>query len=254
MIIILILLLFIICLFYYNKEYFTNNTYLNKTELYEFLISNSDNYYNTFNNYDFKVRNITCIEDYNLKIKNVVTEINFINKIYINMLINKINKKFKEINIIGLDGEKASLIPWNIGFINGRDYEYGLPHTRNNIIIIPLHLLNEHNLLNEHTLLERVLFHEKVHIYQKLYSEDIEKYLINKGFKQYLHRNNFNNIRANPDINEWSYTDSNNNLLIAQYIDNPNTIHDVIYYPINKDNYEHPYEFMAYELEDIFFK
>lgn len=245
--IIILILIFIICLFYYNKDFFTNNTYLNKQELYDFLISNSDNYYNRFNKYDLKVRNIACIEDYNLKINNAVTEINYNNKIFIDIIINKINKKFKEINIIGLDSEKASLIPWYIGFINGHDYEYGLPHTRNNIIIIPIHLLNDQYLL------KRVLFHEKIHIYQKLYPEDIEKYLINKGYKKYLHRNNFNNIRANPDINEWTYTDSNNNLLIAQYIDNPNIIHDVIYHPINKDNYEHPYEFMAYELENSVF-
>jgi hypothetical protein len=246
--IIILILLFIIYLIYFNKENFTCNTYLNKQELYEFLISNSDNYYNTFNIYDLKVRNITCIHDYNLKINNSVAEINDNNKNYINTLTDQINEIFKESNIIGINGEKASLIPWNIGFIKGRDYEYGLPHTRNNVIIIPLHLLNDHQLLKQ------VLFHEKIHIYQKLYPKDIEKYLIHKGFKQYLHRNTFNNIRANPDINEWTYTDCNNNLLIAQYIDDPKSIHDVIYNPINKDNYEHPYEFMAYELEDMFFK
>jgi hypothetical protein len=260
MIILLLILIFIISLLFYNIENFNNdntnndnthnddnNTYLNKAELYEILINNSDNYYNTFNDYDFKVRNIKTIQDYYINIQNSVSEINNYNKNNIDIIINNVNNKLKSINIIGFDGIKASQIPWIIGIINGINYEYGLPHTRNNIIIIPIKLVNN-------KVLERILFHEKIHIYQKLYPNDINNYLINNNFKKYCSRNNFNNIRANPDIDDWVYINITDNIMIAKYIDNPQTINDVIYYPFNSYNYEHPYEFMAYQLENMFFK
>jgi hypothetical protein len=156
MIILILILIIILLIFYYKSDYFTNNHYLSKNELIEILINNSDNYYNTFNSYDFKVRNINSIEDYYIKIKNSATEINnnFDN------IIDNINNKLKKINIIGFDGEKASKIPWIIGFIDGVEYEYGFPHTRNNIIVIPIKLINSNRL-------EKILIHEKIHIYQK---------------------------------------------------------------------------------------
>ncbi len=239
-----ILLILIFYIYNINQECFSNNyKILNKDELENILIKDKDNYYKTFNNKDYKVRNIKTIEDYYIKIKNSCININIEQKKDLIKSINKANNKLKKIKIDGFDGNKCANIIWNVGFIDGNEYEYGLPHTRNNIIILPINILSSFNRLT------KTLIHEKIHVYQKMYPDDINKYLDKNGYIKYKNRNEFNNLRANPDLDNYIYMNSNKQIMKAEYIDNPYTINDVIIEPINNYKYEHPLEYMAYNIE-----
>jgi len=155
-------------------------------------------------------------------------------------VINKINNIFKNYNIIGFDGNKASNIKWKIGIINNNIYEAGLPHTRNDVIIISKSTINSNRLIN-------ILLHEKIHIYQKLFPDDIQQYLIVNNFTK--SRKKIENIRANPDIDEYIYTNKNGQEMMCIYNENPVSILDVTYIPDNDNNNEHPFEYMAYTIE-----
>ena len=56
--------------------------------------------------------------------------------------INNANSYFSTLNLSWLDGSKINKIKWIIGCVKGKSYENGLPHTRNNIIIIPKSIIN----------------------------------------------------------------------------------------------------------------
>lgn len=247
-----IFLFILIIIIIKNNQYFNiyyenfnncsiNNQYLNKNELSSILIKNEDKYYEEFSKLDYKVRNINNISEYYQKIKNSCIDINNNQRKILNKAIFNANQKIKKYNTIGFDGLKASKIPWIIGLVRGKEYEEGFPHTRLNIIILPVQLLNNSSLIS-------ILIHEKIHIYQKLYINDIAKYLVINNFTKFANKNK--NIRANPDIDNYIYINKNNEQLKCEYNNNPVSINDVIYYPKNNNIYEHPFELMAYTIEN----
>lgn len=248
--ILLILLLGLIIFFYDNnieqikfeqiKE--SSGDYMNKDELYEYLIKDGDNYMNNFSPIDLKVRNINNIEEYKHNIKKSVIDISDSNKIILNKCITLANEKLNKIKLNGFDGIKCANIKWTIGLINGKLYEEGFPHTRYNVIIIPLSSLK-----NKEKLVD-TLIHEKIHVYQKMYSDDIDLYLKSNGFTKFKLRKEFTNTRSNPDMDEWIYKNKNNQIMIAEYNNNPTSIMDVKIQPIDNSKYEHPFEYMAYDI------
>jgi hypothetical protein len=249
---IIYLILFSINYFIKNNiikiEYFNNKIYfLNKNELYEYLIKNEDHYYEYFYNNDFKTRKINKINDYYNYIKISVKDFNKDEKKKLMKCINSANNLLKSINMKWFDGNKAFNIEWIIGCIKGKLYENGLPHTRGNIIIISEKDINNYS---EDKLI-KTLIHEKVHIYQKIYYNDCIIYLKENNFIKYKKREEIDNIRANPDLDEWIYKDKNGNIYNAQYHDNPLTIEDITYKPYNNQSYEHPFEKMAIEIENL---
>jgi hypothetical protein len=62
--------------------------------------------------------------------------INHHEKYIIDKAIKKANKKLKKCNLLGFHYNKMQNYPWIIGFSIGKNYEFGYPHTRNNIIIL----------------------------------------------------------------------------------------------------------------------
>jgi hypothetical protein len=245
-----IFIILIVILLYLNNiifnEFFQNNNNINiltKEDLIKILLINKDGYYQNFNKYDLQVRNVTSISEYKEVIINSPITINFNSNNKIIKTINKIDNFFKNYKTIGFDGNKASKIKWNIGIIDGNFYEGGFPHTRSNVIIIPNNIIFKDDL-------QKILIHEKIHIYQKEYSKDVEIFLNHYEFKKYNKHIKFDNIRANPDIDNNIYIDKNNNFLLSLYNKNPKNIMDVTYYPNNNPIYEHPFEYMAYIIED----
>ena len=238
-----IILVIIIVFSLYNSS--NNIVFLNKNELSNYLINNSDGYYNSFSQKDMKVRNINSIDDYNVKIKNSVSEFNFQDKEKIINSIYNFSNKLKNTNYPWFNGKKAFSGPWIFGCIKGNLYEGGLPHTRGNVII----LQNNINYMSDIEL-KKLILHERIHVYQKLYPTDIEKYIQHYQFHKINKRIENTNSRANPDLNEWIYGDNENNKMIALYKNNPNSINDVIIYPNNNSISEHPYEKMAYEISN----
>lgn len=231
----------------YNMREHMNNTkiiFLNKNNLSDYLIQDNDNYYKTFNNNDMIVRNIKNINEYYKMINKSVVDSNDTIKNKILECIKKIENKFNNKNYEYFNGNKFNNITWKIGFIKGKLYEEGLPHTRDQVIILPIEYIES---INNDTLI-RLLIHEKIHVYQKIYHDDIAIYLINNNFT--MVDNNINNKRANPDMDDKLYMDKDNNIYYSQYNKNPKSIMDVRYFPINESLYEHPFEKMAYEISN----
>jgi hypothetical protein len=220
--------------------------FLNSNELYDILKYDEDNYYKTFYELDLKTRNINNIKEYINLIKISVCNLNEKEKNKLILCIKNADARLEKIYFDWFDGKKAKELSWNIGCVKGKYYENGLPHTRGNIIILSKENINEYS----EKKLTNTLIHEKVHIYQKKYSEDVQKYLDEHNFKIVKKKDSNDNIRANPDLNNFIYQDNNNNIYKAIYKDNPKSIEDIIYSPINTQSYEHPFENMAIFIEN----
>lgn len=241
----IIIMYIIYRIFIYENFLDNGNIYLTKTQLEKTLINNNDKYYNTFNYNDYKVRNINNIEEYYNIIQYSCINISSKYSDILDTAINIANSKIKNININGFNGIKSTNIQWIIGIFKDKYYENGLPHTRNLVIVLPEYILSDLSLL------VKVLIHEKIHIYQKLYPEDIKIWLNDNNFIKYKIKEDSDNSRANPDIDNYLYQNHKGEVLVSIYNDNPLTINDVTYHPINEYKYEHPYEYMAYTLENI---
>jgi hypothetical protein len=260
--IIFIVLFFIILLFYFvnkilsSNEYFdnqnrdnqTNIYFLNKNELSNVLIKDEDNYYKTFFDYDLYARNIQNIDEYKLKIKDSVTNLTEKQKNKLINCCNIVDEKLKEINFDGFDGVKASHIMWKIGAIKGKSYENGLPHTRKYVIVLPIEKIN----LKTTKQLCVLLCHEKVHVYQKKYKEDIDKYLKKNDITVLKQREENDMVRANPDLDNYIYTNNNNIIYSAKYNSiKPSSIVDIKYNNDGTQSSEHPFEKMAIDIEKL---
>jgi hypothetical protein len=251
---ILLLLLFIILLFIYSKnkniENFNNNIiFINDNELFFILTRDYDNYFKSFYHNDFYSRQIKNIEEYNINIKKSISNFNEKEIIKIKKCIEKVNLKLISINLYWFNGKKALEIPWKIGCIIGKLYENGLPHTREDVIILSKEHINNYSNLK----LSKTLLHEKVHIYQKFFKKDIEKYIHKNNFIKIKEKSLDDNIRANPDLDNWIYKDSNNLIYKAEYNKYPKSVEDINYSFQNSQSYEHPFEKMAIYIENNYF-
>lgn len=253
---IVIFLLFIIINILLHKpihkptiEKFGNNiVFLNKTELFNALKHNDDRYYNRFYNNDYSARKISNIDEYINIIYKASTNFNDNEKTKLIICCDKADEFLKGIHYDWFNGIKAVEIEWRLGCITGKYYENGLPHTRGNIIVLPNVKINTYT---EERLI-KLLIHEKIHLYQKFYPTDVEIYISKKKYKRIKEREESDNIRANPDLDNWIYSDKDGNINMATYNKMPASIEDITYYPVNNQNYEHPYEKMAIEIENMF--
>jgi hypothetical protein len=231
-----------------NNENFNNKiVFLTGSELYKILEEDNDNYYKTFFENDFYSRKIKTIDEYIKLIESSPTDFNDYEKIKLTKCIKEADIFFENIFFEWFNGKKAITIPWNLGIVQNKLYENGLPHTRNNIIIISKENVNNFSELK----LTKTLIHEKVHIYQKIYKNDINIYLNKYNFKKYKKRSENDNIRSNPDLDDWIYIDNNNNVYKAIYNENAESIEDIKYIPYNNQSSEHPFEKMAIEIENL---
>jgi len=230
----------------YIEKFDNNIIFLNNVQLLNILINNNDKYYDKFYGNDFNARNIKNIDEYKHLMKQCVADFNDIQKKKIKKCISNADSYFSKLNLEWFNGNKNNKIKWIIGSIKGKLYENGLPHTRNNVIIMSHEKINNYS----ESFLTKTLIHEKVHIYQKNHSDDIEIYLNKNKFSKIKERNIDDNIRANPDLDNWIYKDNKGNIYKAMYKDNPSSIEDIEYKPFDNQSYEHPFERMAIEIEN----
>ena len=230
-----------------NLDHYSNAIdYININD--SLVILKNNDYFDKFYKLDYISRNINNISDYYLMIDKSVSQFTVHEKDKINKCIYAANNILKNISFEWFDGNKCLNIPWKIICVDGKLYENGLPHTRNEYIIISRQDVNSYT----EDKLMKTLIHEKVHVYQKLYKEDSEKYIIKHNFIKYKYRDENDKIRANPDINNWIYKDKNNNIYCAKYItNNPTSIENIKYEPYNSQSFEHPFEKMAIEIEQL---
>jgi len=242
---------YIINKYFFGHEYFynyDNNIYfINKQDAIDILIGNKDNYYETFSTIDYNVRNINTIEDYYECIEKSVCNFTNNEKKQLIKAIQTSNAFFEKINYSWLNGKKMNSIPWKIICVEGKLYENGLPHTRYDCIIISKEDIEN---LSFKTLTKNMI-HEKVHVYQKIYKNDFYEFLKKYNFTLIKEKTFEDNIRANPDIDNYIYMDNKNIVYKATYIDNASSIED-INYPYHSQSFEHPCEKMAIEIENLF--
>jgi hypothetical protein len=210
----------------------------------EIILSDNDDYFSRFNKLDLLARNVVTVKDYKEKITKAPCDFTDEQREIITECIENINNELiPEINESWINISKLLEIPWKIGVIKTNVYEEGLPHTRDDTIILPS---NKINLSKEFM---DTLLHEKLHIYQKTYPDDFSIYLDkNKYIKYKKYIDTDIRYRSNPDTDEWIYK-KNGIMYVSEYINNnPNTILDVRYNPINSCLYEHPREKSVYDL------
>jgi len=245
----IIIILYVILIIYIIYSIFNNTqniVFLNKNELSTFLINDKDNYYKSFHKKDLIVRKVSNIDEYKKKILNSTSNFSIYQKEKIIFCINKLNKILINVKYPWFDGKKAIQTTWKFGSIHGYEYENGFAHTRSDLIILPQINLDNYS---QHDLIKLIL-HEKIHIYQKMYPDDIENYIQHNNYYKFKKRSEIVDSRANPDLNQWIYNNSNNKTLIAMYKSNPINISDVTFHPSNNDNNEHPFEKMAYDMSE----
>lgn len=243
----------ILFLFLQTRPYF-----LDRKELGNVLLKNDD-FYATFFQDDLEARHVSSISEYKDKIRSSITEFSFLEKIILVVCMFSADHKLKKIREQYFDGEKAVQdVEWRIGCVEGREYEYGLPHTVGSTIIFTKEMMTDYSWKD----LIDTLVHEKVHLYQKRYPDDIDRYLSEKGFVADKKRSDSDRIRANPDINQTVYKrvyggikkekdkDKENkdkeDEYKMQYVSNPTNITDTIQKDHRK---EHPFEEMAIDIE-----
>jgi len=129
-----------------------------------------------------------------------------------------------------------------------KENEEGLPHTRENIIFLSKNVLKYDELA-----LTNTLIHEKIHIYQRYNSSIFDKIIKDMGLnildkKTYKYAKY---IRSNPDTNNNIYYKEDNVMVCLYRNEKPNSINDVIH---NNFATEHPYEKIAYEIAENFYK
>jgi hypothetical protein len=252
---------------------FTENNdniyFMSYKETSEFLVNDKDRYVSNFSELDLQARNVKTHIEYISNIEDTAITFSDEEKELLIKCSNNADKYFKTETYKELkygkhiNGNDIADIKWIFActytnhFNNViKEYEEGLPHTRENIIFVSKNVLkyDELNLTN-------TLIHEKIHIYQRYNSKLFDKIIREMGLLE-LDKKSFKYakyIRSNPDTNSKIYYDSdsiiNNDkdgIMVYLYRnENPNGINDVI-----QNNYskEHPYEKIAYEIAENFYK
>ena len=166
-----------------------------------FLQSDPDHYYDTFTRFDLCARHVASVAEYINRIPNAIVDATAGLCARIHEAVPIVDARLARIHHVGFNGKKAADLPWHIGFMKeNKSYEDGLPHTRVDLIMLPISLAKA----SDKYLID-TLFHEKVHIYQKAYPRDIEKWLAHNGFERVRRRTKGSRIRTNPDIDGWVY-------------------------------------------------
>jgi hypothetical protein len=232
----------------YIYKYFYNNNidieFVNKTKGSGFIYKDNDNYIKNMSSHDLYARKVKTTDEYLLKSAKDV--INFSNKEknILTKCIIDVEKILTKKRSYLFDHNLLKNIPWKIILTSGY-YEEGLPHTRDNYIIISKDLFN-----TSHNDMISTLIHEKIHLYQRKYKPLFQKALHTLNYKIHGLRTNYPRIRSNPDVDEYVYIHPSNFLMISRYnSDTPYGIADVD----NSHDIEHPNEEYAYRMtEDIF--
>jgi hypothetical protein len=226
---------------YWIKEKYENSmntiNYLSKEDSQQFIMNDIDNYIKNMTKYDLYARKVKDGNEYINKIVYGCLDFTELQKEKLDRCIKKAEKYFN------------NGYTWNLSQID-YVYEEGFPHTRGTIIFLSPAIINYND--DE---LTKTLIHESIHIYQRFNKKEVNDYLKKYGIQISRKKGTQEDdklIRANPDLDEYIYMDDKGNEMIAYYnSEKPNGIGDI--YLTNLSN-EHPYEKMAYEFADNYYK
>jgi hypothetical protein len=218
-------------------EKFTDTIFfLSIKETQEFISFDEDQFIKTMTKYDIYARTQQYIQQlYINRIHNVCSYFSIYEKYYISNVVNKINKKLRNVNI-----------PWKFAKTEGDVYENGFPHTRKDIIF----LTSKHLKYTEEAFI-KLLIHEKIHIYQRYNKAKMGVYLKKLGYTIHCHKETFIKRRSNPDLDDYIYKDPSGKIMICEYQnEHPKNLMDVMHM---NTKYEHPYEMLSYISENLFY-
>ena len=209
--------------------------------------SGIDNYYDSFSALDLRARGVSSLNEYLRRIESVCLDgaCDPDKESIIRRCVEKVD--WTDVNSRGsqwIDMGRLRALPWTIALTkgNGSAYEYGLPHTRGDVIIIPESAVADTDEFVD------TLMHEQLHVYQKMYPEDFQKYLDSEGFVRHCWRkspNELENVAANPDADEWVYS-KDGEIFVGQYTGGGANYKSVTFKPINHARYDCPQEYAVY--------
>lgn len=232
--ILIILLVISIYFLYYTKKQKIRIIFYSSNDIIYILNDKFQNYYNNMDNNNIKLRKINDKELFLNNLYKCFYSCNEYEKYILKNAIDIANNKLNTIECHGFYPYKLNNIPWKIGFSYLYDYEFGLPHTHNDIII-----LNKDNIYDND--LVTILMHERIHVYQRLFPYDIEEYLLYNNFEKIAKKTDKD--RVNPDTDEYIY--AKDGLIFECKIDG-----NKIKCTRNNSKFEHPFEYMAYTLSE----
>lgn len=244
--IVAVIVLVAICLitWYLYTPPFVTFRVLSAAETEQFIRRDDDGYVRSMTRLDLIARGAATHEDYIESAVSGARDMTSIDILTLSSALRKIDDYLLNAFDLPIDAKKLRAIPWIIALTAGREYENGYPHTRGNVIFIEQNLLSSGDLTS-------TLLHEKVHVYQRMFPDDVQKWLEKRGYARIALRINDPYSRANPDLDAWIYKDPlTSQPMIARYRSaQPSHISDV---ELTNPAFEHPYEFMAYEIADAF--
>ena len=126
-------------------------------------------------------------------------------------------------------------------------YVDGLSHTRFDIIWISDKTIANSNLNR----LAKLCIHEYIHIWERSFPESMEDWIETQGFIPIGKLKDDPMYRCNPDVNDKQYQDKNGMIMYAKFrSQSPSNLMDVAF-PDDSFKNEHPYEHLAYKMEQI---
>jgi len=233
-IIIIIFIVIVTIIYIYNSDINKNIIFLRKEQTIDFIINDNDNYIKNLSIYDLRARKVNTNDEYKVKV--------------INSCLDFTEEQKEKLNKCSLNAEKFfnNNEKWIYALINN-NYEEGFPHTRENIIFLSPNVINYDEIE-----LTKTLIHESIHIYQRYNKKEIKKYLKENQYSISRYKPLVSLIRANPDLDNYIYKDKNGIEMVAYYKNEyPNGINDI---KLQNYAYEHPYEKMAYDIADTYYK
>lgn len=220
-------------------------------EMQHVITEDADNYYDKFHGADYKVRKVKDKESYLVKISKsgCAPDEETVEKITKCIeTVDKLLRPRTDETIHGIEIGRFLALPWRIGFTCDKKYENGLPHTRGDVIILNTRDIQQRSVPE----VCKLLIHEKSHVYQKL--EDVSHYL-KKNYTE-IKRKDYTDetIPANPDTNDIVYKcNKTDTILEGKYAEKPTHFRDISF-PRDDHSLEHPFESMAYKMEELYEK
>jgi hypothetical protein len=226
------------------KENVTFLFFLKKDEV-NAVLGRNQTFYDSLTPSDLSARNVVTKEQYVEMSKEAGLDFERDEEELIRNSVGKAKRHLQRIKTPWFDGKEAAEIPWKFA-VTQTFYEQGLPHTVEDVIILPKDFLAR--MKNGGDRFINTLVHEKVHVYQKL--KGFDEYIRHHQIEKVKPREHSDMIRANPDLDGWVYK-KDGRLYGAFYkSDTPSSILDVHLHE-GSQRHEHPLEEMAILIADM---
>ncbi len=242
-----VLVCIVITLLVFIHSYYSV-TFLSSKQTSEFFRLDPDGYLKQMSEYDIKARGANTKTQMMNRIINATENFSLYEKFNLILCTRLADIFFKRLDTLipYVNCRQIANIPWILAKTKDNMYEGGYPHTRENIIFITNKTIYSGHLV-------KTLIHEKVHLWQRMYPEEMQKWIRNNNWQPHSSRYQYPMIRSNPDTDSIVYTDPNGKLGIVEYLTkNPKSIRDTKFPIENNPVSEHPNETLAYYIDYLY--